>query len=225
LTAVIDRRRQHSEAVGNAEGQAVIPAEALASGEHTVYGTRPLLWSLLIGPTGVIILGLSIIAVSGFAARLELEPYFALLELEPYSARDVVQLILAVIRFTGIAVSLAGLVRILITWLRWRYTIYAITDRRILRQTGIIGKSYVDCPLGKVHTIYLDIPILGRIFGFGTIRVATAGAAWIGMQWDGVGQPRKAQQVLNELIQQSAIGAASVRDGDGDRETITLPSH
>lgn len=223
MTKLIDQYRQPREAVGNAEERALVPSEVLTPGEHPIYGTRPLLRSLLIGPIGVVILGLTIVAVSGVAARLELEAYLAPLELEPYSTGDLVQLILTFIRFIGIAVSLAGLVRILIVWLRWRYTIYVVTDRRILRQTGIIGKSYVDCPLGKVHTVYLDIPILGRIFGYGTIRVATAGEAWIGMQWEGVGKPRRAQQVLSEAIQQAVIGSAWVPDGNGDGARVRLP--
>ena len=197
--------KPQAEAQHSVSMSGLVPPEILAQGEHPVYETRPLLWPLSIGPIGVIILGLFIVAISGFASQ-SISGFVRQLELEPYFTQDVAQLVLAIIMFIGIAMLLAGLLRILTRWLRWRYTIYAVTDRRVLRQTGIIGKSYIDCPVSKVQTVYLDIPVLGRIFGYGTIRLATAGAAWVEMQWEGVKQPREAQRVLNEVIQQASGG-------------------
>ncbi|MEE8469759.1 MAG: PH domain-containing protein [Dehalococcoidia bacterium] len=106
------------------------------------------------------------------------------------------------------AVLLFGAPWIFLKWLQWRYTIYAATNRRILCQTGIISKSYVDCPLDKVQTVYLEIPIFGRMNNFGTVRVATAGEVGVEIEWINVREPMKTQRALNEIIQKYGRGAS-----------------
>lgn len=103
---------------------------------------------------------------------------------------------------------LLGIPWVLFLWLRWRYTVYAATNRRVLCQTGIISKSYVDCPLGKVQTVYLEVPIFGRINNFGTVRVATAGEARVEIEWKNVKEPMNAQRILNEIIDKFSHGVA-----------------
>jgi len=61
--------------------------------------------------------------------------------------------------------------------LRWRAEQVAVTDRRIIRVSGILVRTVDAAPLEQITDSTLHRSIPGRIFGFGTIRVETAGQA------------------------------------------------
>lgn len=156
-------------------GPSLIPRHILLEEEVPLFETRPVLWLHLMAPIVFIILGLGILG-------------------SVYSHFHFKELLYA----CG-GVSFLGAVWAIMAWLRWRYTIYAATSRRILRQTGIIAKSYVDCPLNSVQTIHLDISIWGRINGFGTVRVAGPGTQ---IEWENIDDPKEAHRLLNEILEQ-----------------------
>jgi uncharacterized membrane protein YdbT with pleckstrin-like domain len=171
----------------------LLPPEILITGEYPLYETRPLLWPLLIRPGLVAVVGIIIMVI---APQLQLEFIHAIAEEIPLNP------IRLFILWFGVALLVIGLFRILGRVLRWRNTVYTVTNRRLLRQTGIVGKSYVDCSLRRVQNVFMDVTILGRIFGFGTIRVATAGVAGIEIYWKNVREPLKVHRELNEAIEQ-----------------------
>jgi len=173
--------------------QAALPSEILISSECPVHVIRPLLWPFLIRPTIWFIAG---IGITIFAQQNQLAFISAI------DAIISVELIRAIIWWIGITLLLLGFLGVITKYLRWRYTVYSVTNRRILHQTGIIAKSYIDCPMNKVQNLYLQIPILGRILNFGTIRIATAGTGWIEMQWKYVEDPRKVYRILSEAMEQ-----------------------
>ena len=51
----------------------------------------------------------------------------------------------------------------------------ALTNRRVVIKTGVISRSTTEMPLAKVESIQVVEPALGRIFGYGTIRVIGTG--------------------------------------------------
>lgn len=165
-------------------GPSVFPSHVLTDGEVPVFETRPLLWIRLMGPIVFVVFVLAILIVSFV--------YF--------DAKGIL--------YAFGAVLLIGMLWVFLKWLQWRHIVYAATNRRILCQTGVISKSYVDCPLGKVQTIYLEVPIFGRINNFGTVRVATAGEARVEIEWKNVKEPMKTQRILNEIIEKYGRGAA-----------------
>ena len=169
----------------------LLSPEILTSGEYPVYEARPLLWPLLIRPALVSIVG---IVITVIAPNLQLSLVPAIGEVIP------LDLIHSILRWTGIVVLAAGLLGAIIRFLRWRSTVYTVTNNRILRQTGIIGKSLVDCSLSKIQNIFLDMTILGRLLGFGTIRVATAGTSGVEIRLEYMKNPMKVHRELNETI-------------------------
>jgi len=50
-----------------------------------------------------------------------------------------------------------------------------VTDRRVIGKTGLIRHSSIDTMLDKVSNISAVQGIFGRMFGYGTITVTTAG--------------------------------------------------
>lgn len=181
--------QEKTEAVSEAEtkeygryGPSAFPRHVLTAGELPLFETRPVLWIRVMGPVVFIILVLGILIMAYV--------YF--------EAREIL--------YACGGVSLLGILWVFLRWLQWRYTIYAATNRRILCQTGVISKSYVDCPLGRVQTVYLGISIFGRINDFGTVRMATAGEARVEIEWKNVKEPMKTQRILNEIIEQFGRG-------------------
>ena len=175
-------------------GPKLLPREILSSGEQPIYETRPLLWIQLLSP----ILFLFFIGIPGIVLFIVAQTY----KPGPFNADEALELtMMRGFGWLGLALFLIALIWIVGRWLRWRYTTYAITNRRILRQTGVISRSYVDCSLGRIQTTYVDIPILGRIFGYGNLGITTAGTAGIEIMWPGVREPRRVQRLLNEAVE------------------------
>ena len=55
-------------------------------------------------------------------------------------------------------------------------SVYAVTNKRVILKTGIIGRSVVELVLAKCEGLHIEQSVFGRIFGFGTIIVTTGGA-------------------------------------------------
>jgi membrane protein YdbS with pleckstrin-like domain len=81
-------------------------------------------------------------------------------------------------RGSGVWLGIAGTVLGLMAlghYLRWRGTFYAVTDRRIISVTGIVGQSVIDVPFDKVQNVMASQGGLQRWLGYGTVVFATAG--------------------------------------------------
>ena len=59
--------------------------------------------------------------------------------------------------------------------LRYRNTEYMITDKRIITQTGAIGLDTRFVDFEKVQEVYVQIGVLDRLFGTGSVYAMTAG--------------------------------------------------
>lgn len=51
---------------------------------------------------------------------------------------------------------------------------FAVTTRRVIMKQGLIRRKTMELMLGKVDSLSVDQSILGRIFGFGTVRISVA---------------------------------------------------
>jgi len=71
------------------------------------------------------------------------------------------------------AVAHAGYVGVCV--LRWRAEQIAVTDRRIIRVSGLLTIRVDAVPLSQITDSWLRCSILGRVCGYGTVRIETAG--------------------------------------------------
>jgi uncharacterized membrane protein YdbT with pleckstrin-like domain len=75
---------------------------------------------------------------------------------------------------------LAGSVAVIfLLWAGWRYLViashdYVLTNRRILRQVGILAKASNDAYLDKINNVEHRQSLWGRLLGFGDVLVDTA---------------------------------------------------
>lgn len=83
-------------------------------------------------------------------------------------------------RIVLIAVGgLLGLVLILglISYLSWRVTRFAVTDSGVYYRSGILLRTLKQARLERIQGVDIQHPLLGRVFGLGTIDIEVAGGA------------------------------------------------
>lgn len=78
--------------------------------------------------------------------------------------------------YLGVTLLFLGLVSLVQRVLIKVGSIYAVTNKRVIIKTGIISRRTVELVLAKCEGIQVGQGILGRVFGYGTIVVATGGA-------------------------------------------------
>ncbi|MFR3216443.1 MAG: PH domain-containing protein [Dysgonomonas mossii] len=103
----------------------------------------------------------------------------------------------SVAHYIGLALLILGLIslirRLLIIW----GAEYAVTNKRVILKTGIIGRNAVDLILAKCEGLQIKQSVWGRIFGFGTITVTTGGAT---NSYPFIANPLKFKQEINNQI-------------------------
>jgi len=52
---------------------------------------------------------------------------------------------------------------------------FAITNKRVIIKTGLISRKTFEMNLSKIESVNVDQDILGRILGYGTIRIVGSG--------------------------------------------------
>ncbi|EFV11836.1 PH domain-containing protein [Segniliparus rugosus] len=77
----------------------------------------------------------------------------------------------------GLVLEIVGgvvlLVFLAVGFVRWRTTRYFVTDQRVVARRGLVVRTGADAPLGKVQTIRFRQGVTDRIFGTGTLVVAS----------------------------------------------------
>jgi len=78
-------------------------------------------------------------------------------------------------------VSLGGLLAILIglvifawNWWHWRTEEYLVTNRRLMKVSGILNKESADSSLEKINDAILQQNVFGRMFDYGDLEILTA---------------------------------------------------
>ena len=81
--------------------------------------------------------------------------------------------------FLGIVtlVVVAGIIFLIIAWVRVRSTELAITNRRVIAKFGFIKRSTVEINLEKVEALRVEQGFWGRFLNFGTIFISGAGTS------------------------------------------------
>lgn len=131
-----------------------LPDKLLTPGEHRVMSVRTH-WKSLIAP---VVLLLAVTALASFCAALVPAGQYR------YPAR------------LGIAALALILLARLTLWpfLVWATTSYTLTDRRLASRSGVLRRVGRDIPLHRVSDVAYERSLSDRVFGCGTLVVATA---------------------------------------------------
>lgn len=79
----------------------------------------------------------------------------------------------------------------------WRSKTLELTDRRVVLRSGVFSKNERSIPLVKVQDVTVDRGPIGRMFGFGDLRIESAGGSNTEIQ---VFQFSKAERIKRELL-------------------------
>jgi len=99
-----------------------------------------------------------------------------------------------------------------VEFLDWWFTRFYLTNNRVIRLSGIIGRSSISIPLDKIQDISYDYGILGRILGFGDLVIESAGNfGRISFQY--MPSPWRVRSRIQEAIDRQ-IGAENIWPAD-----------
>jgi polyferredoxin len=98
----------------------------------------------------------------------------------------------------------------------WRRNQITVTTHRVMQRRGnVLGGSETAISIENITDISLSTPPLGAIFGYGDIRVQSAGADTAEISFQGLGRVKKLRDVLFDL-KDGKIGAATKAVMDKD---------
>lgn len=164
-----------------------ISQKLLNPGEHLVISCRrhP---KALFGP----ILALVVLLAIGVAA-------VALIEVE-------------VVTYIVWALCLAGILWLFVRpFLAWLTTVHGITERRLITREGILTRRGHDIPLARVSDVQIEINLIDRPFGCGTL-VITDASTFGEVRLVDIPHVEQTQLKLNELLHNLHAGPG--RRGD-----------
>jgi uncharacterized membrane protein YdbT with pleckstrin-like domain len=81
----------------------------------------------------------------------------------------------SVLAIVGGVLLLVGIVLWLNAWFHQWITEISVTTHRVIYKSGFIQRHTVEMNMDKVETVDVDQSLLGRLLGFGTIRVRGTG--------------------------------------------------
>lgn len=139
--------------------QPVVLAGVLEEGEIVILATRPSIWFILLKR-----LGSFAAAVVFSIAAIMLDA----LDLLNISAPAIIAGVLAALALTMLWFMIDRATRL-----------YLLTDRRVLRVSGVFRQTVIEAPLRHVQSVTLYRSLRERIFGIGTVVFSTAAAGGI----------------------------------------------
>jgi uncharacterized membrane protein YdbT with pleckstrin-like domain len=132
----------------------------LVPDETVIYQTR-LHWIVMLGR---IVLGCLLFGLPG-----------AFLLYYAFNQTGIESKTLHIMEAGGVALLVCGVVVILMGMVRRNATEIALTNRRVVIKTGLVGRKTIELMLSKVESIEVSETVLGRMLGYGTIVVVGTG--------------------------------------------------
>jgi uncharacterized membrane protein YdbT with pleckstrin-like domain len=154
------------------------PTRLLTSDEEVILDLRPH-WVALAMPA---LWGLAAIAALVVIAQLEMSGWTTIIPIAVF-----------------IVFSLAPFVR-------WRFTMFVVTNERVITRAGVIAKRSKEIPLETINDVAFEQSIVERILGAGDLTIESAGES---------GQNRFSNVRHPERVQLEIYRASEVRKGLG----------
>jgi membrane protein YdbS with pleckstrin-like domain len=103
-------------------------------------------------------------------------------------------------------VTIVLLLWLLIRYLRWISTAYAVTTNRVIIQRGIISRDFDEIPVAQVRAIDVHQTPIQRLLGYGTIRLTSeAQTRFANEDWRGIPKPWEFQKLADAAAQRYTV--------------------
>jgi uncharacterized membrane protein YdbT with pleckstrin-like domain len=83
-------------------------------------------------------------------------------------------LLIWTLQVTGFIISLIGASVPLYLYLEWKHNLWAVTNLRVVDESGFFSRHSKESPLDKINNVEYDQTLWGRILGFGNVDIQTA---------------------------------------------------
>ena len=104
----------------------------------------------------------------------------------------------------------------------WKSTI-TLTNRRLTYRTGLVSIVKGELPLENVDAIITEDPLLGRLFGFGTVIVTSVGGLRLPFYY--LHSPGHFYQILNKAVNRAKTSSEEPPEPVGKGETAFSPKN
>jgi|SRR5450432_3807421 uncharacterized membrane protein YdbT with pleckstrin-like domain len=78
------------------------------------------------------------------------------------------------------------------------FNTWAVTNQRVIEETGILTRITTECPLDKINNVSYSQNIWGRMFGFGTVIIQTAAQHGVTI-YSSVNNPQLLKETLTTM--------------------------
>jgi uncharacterized membrane protein YdbT with pleckstrin-like domain len=80
--------------------------------------------------------------------------------------------------YLGAALAGAGAVWLIVRWVEWGTSEFAVTSLRLIFKVGLMARYTTELLLSKVESISVTQSLLGRLANYGDLTVTGTGAVW-----------------------------------------------
>jgi uncharacterized membrane protein YdbT with pleckstrin-like domain len=115
-------------------------------------------------------------------------------------------------------VALAGIVVVAmataVQFLQWRTTTFAVTDKRVAYQSGLVSRRGVSIPLNRVNNVNFHQGVIARLLNNGTVTIESAGETGESV-FSNIPDPQHVRQIIFTQLEADEVG-----DSRRDAEAI-----
>lgn len=185
---------RYAAAVGQTTTAAATPAMALTAdmldgGEVIILAVKPSLWFIAFDSVRWLLLGTALLVVA-------LVPSLALPGL---SGRSLAQLACLIV-----------LVRVGVAMLRWTSRLYVLTNRRVMRLSGVARPVVVSCDLREITSTAVHAAPHERLLGLGTLCLEACAAPEGDLHWYHLARAEEIHAEVRKAIDRAQHGAPRV---------------
>ena len=75
---------------------------------------------------------------------------------------------------TALLIALVAFLFPLYEYINWKYNLWAVTNLRVVDESGFFSRYSKESPLDKINNVEYDQSFLGRLLGYGNVDIQTA---------------------------------------------------
>jgi|LauGreDrversion4_1035100.scaffolds.fasta_scaffold36146_3 uncharacterized membrane protein YdbT with pleckstrin-like domain len=75
---------------------------------------------------------------------------------------------------TALLIALVALLFPFYEYINWKYNLWAVTNLRVVDESGFFSRYSKESPLDKINNVEYDQSFLGRLLGYGNVDIQTA---------------------------------------------------
>lgn len=91
-----------------------------------------------------------------------------------------------------------GLLLLLIWWMQCRFTVYKVTNLRVIEQIGMLSRSTNEVRHVDVRNVKVNQGIFQRLFGTGSVAVSSAGQSDIELTMKSIRDPNNVVGIIRQ---------------------------